>query len=127
MVLSRAKSNQILFFILLALTIALFFFDRLFVYTPTIFTLALAVLAIKQGLETYRRRTVLRDNEIEHRTAFGRRKIARYSEVSVLEQKEKAIVIVGKNLEIILRDRDGDLNAISEILRKKVPNYLRIT
>lgn len=126
LVITCSKSNQALFFLLVGVTFCFYLWEHFLVGRAGTLTLVLALLAIRQALATYVRHTVFKDDMIEHCTIFGRKKVAQYSEVGVLERKGEAIIIVAKNFEIILGKKDGFLNAATEILRRKVSNYVTV-
>jgi len=125
---ARSRSNQMIFFLLVAATCgASFFFDILLFGRFGIFTIVFVLVTIWQGLRTYVVRTVFTSDRIEHRTALGIWHGAEYSRIMILEDRNESITIfgedlMGRGLKFSLVRRDGNLGEIVAFLRSKIPS-----
>ena len=81
------------------------------------------IALVLQVFDSLIRRTRFTDVGIDHRTWFGKRTIAAYSELSVLAEEQSISISVGER-EFTLKGRKGEMEKVSEILRERVRNYL---
>jgi hypothetical protein len=122
LIISASKKNRIFLLILIAITCSVYLLDLSLGGRSGLFTEVLAVLTIRQALETYIVVTVFMGTRLEHRSIFGVWRTAEYSKLLVLSGWPGAIRLVGedtqgKSIKISISKMDGDLEAISAFMK----------
>jgi len=91
------------------------------------FVLVFAVLTVMQILRTFVRRTDFKEDRIEHRTMFGNWRGMDYAGLMVTDGRDSIDILgsdlLGKSLQITIREHDGDLEKINDLLHRKVSDY----
>jgi len=87
-----------------------------------------AVLTVIEVLRTFVMRTEFKEDRIEHRTMFGNWRGMEYAGLLITDGRDNSIDILGcdllgKSLQITIREQDGDLEKIDGLLRRKVSDY----
>jgi hypothetical protein len=122
LIINASTKNRILLFVLIAITYCAYSLDLSLGGRIGLFTEVLAVLTIRQVLETYMVVTVFASTRLEHRSIFGGWRTAEYSKLLVLSGWPGAIRLVGedtrgKSIKISISKMDGDLEAISAFMK----------
>ncbi len=122
LVIRASTKNRIFLFTLAAITCCMYPLDLAIGGRIGLYTYVLAVLTIRQALETYMVLTVFTSTRLEHRSIFGVWRTAEYSKLLILSGWQESIRLVGedtqgKSIKISFSRMDGDLEAISAFMK----------
>ena len=122
LIIRASTKNRIFLFTLVAITCCMYPLDLAIGGKIGLYTYVLAVLTIRQALETYMVVTVFRATRLEHRSIFGFRRTAEYSKLLLLSGWSGSIRLVGedtqgKSIKISISRMDGDLEAIAAFMK----------
>ena len=122
LIVRASRRNRIFLFTLVAITCCLYPLDLFIGGRIGLFTYVIAVLTIRQALETYMVVTVFKGTRLEHRSIFGIWRTAEYSKLLVLSGWQDSIRLVGedtqgKSIKITISRMDGDLEAVSAFMK----------
>jgi hypothetical protein len=125
---SRSRSNKVFLWLLCVITFGIGSVEFFVMGRVGIYAGIFAVLTIVQALRTYVKIVVFERDRIASRSVFGAWRYAEYSKLLVQEDPGESIIlgedIGGRSLQISILKRDGDLNAVSELVHSRIPHGL---